>query len=149
VEWVASLGFDLPIDRLPERNAYRSQQIALEATRRGHEQLQDVIRVGIRDTLRAARSTREGFEINENAVALARRRVENARMNLEAGRADTRDILEAQTALLDAQNATTRSLIDFTLARLALYRDMELVSVDASGIHIDDTLFRSWSETRR
>jgi outer membrane protein TolC len=149
VEWVASLGFDLPIDRLPERNAYRSQQIALETTRRAHEQFEDVIRVGIRDTLRAARSTREGFEINENAVALARRRVENARMNLEAGRADTRDILEAQTALLEAQNAATRSLIDFTLARLALYRDMELVSVDASGIQIDDTLFRDWSETRR
>ncbi|MDP6409428.1 MAG: TolC family protein [Planctomycetota bacterium] len=149
VAWVASLGFDLPVDRLPERNAYRSQQIALEATRRAHEQLEDVIRVGLRDTLRSARSTREGHEINENAVALAERRVANAGMNLEAGRASTRDILEAQTALLEAQNAATRSLIDFTLARLALYRDMELLIVDEEGIDVDETLFEDWSETRR
>ncbi|MDP6539487.1 MAG: TolC family protein, partial [Planctomycetota bacterium] len=146
VTWEASLGLDLPVDRLPERNAYRSQQIAHQAACRAHEQLEDVIRVGLRDTLRSALSTGEAHEINRNAVALAERRVANARMNLEAGRASTRDILEAQTAFLEAQNAATRSLVDFTLARLVLYRDMELLVVDEGGISIDDEPFERWNE---
>jgi len=135
--WGVGLDLELPVAKLPERNAYRATQIALEATRRNSEQLSDGIRVDLREALRDLEATREAYQIQENAVLLAERRVESARLKMEAGRADTRDILEAQEALLEAQNAATGALIDYTLARLALYRDMELLRVDASGIAID------------
>ena len=68
---------------------------------------------------------------------LAERRVDSARLNLEAGRASTRDLLEAQEALVSAQNAAIRSGIDKLLAELAFYRDLELLRIGPDGIWID------------
>ena len=64
--------------------------------------------------------------------------IEKARLKLEAGRADTRDLLEAQRDLLDAQNSATSALVEYTLGRLALYRDLELLRVDEQGLHADE-----------
>jgi outer membrane protein TolC len=128
------LDLDLPIERLPERNAYRAAEIELQAARRFAEEQADVIRADLRDLLREAIATRRVFEIQQRAVALAERRVESARLRLDAGRADTRDILEAQEDLLDAQNAATAALIDHHLAKLALLRDLELLRLDEQGL---------------
>lgn len=134
--WSLELGVDLPVGRLPQRNAYRSALIAAQASQRAAEQAADAIAADLRDALRTARTTLESYRIQRNAEALAARRVESTILNLEAGRADTRDILEAQESLVNAQNASTRALIDYALARLALFRDMELLRVDEEGITI-------------
>ena len=57
---------------------------------------------------------------------------------LQAGRADTRDLLEAQEALLQAKNSASSSLIDYNLSRLALFLDMELLRVDENGFHVEE-----------
>lgn len=134
--WSVGLGFDLPVGRLPQRNAYRNSLIAAQASRRVAEQFSDELAADLRDALRQARTTLESYHIQRNAEALAARRVESTQLNLLAGRADTRDILEAQDALVEAQNASTRALIDYVLARLTLFRDMELIRVDADGLHL-------------
>ena len=46
------------------------------------------------------------------------------------------DMLEAQDSLLLAQNALSGALIEYTLARLNLFLDMELLEFDATGIHL-------------
>lgn len=137
MEWSLGLGVVLPVNLLPERNAYRSSLINLQRARRDQQELSDVIKADLRDELRSARRTRLTYEIQRGAVVLAERRVESARLNLDAGRASTRDILEAQEALLEARNARTGALFDFTLARLALYRDMELLRIDEGGIRVE------------
>jgi outer membrane protein TolC len=133
---VLGVDLDLPIERLPERNAYRAAEIELEAARRSAEEQADVIRAELRELLREAIATRRVFEIQQRAVALAERRVESARLRLDAGRADTRDILEAQEDLLDAQNAATAALIDHHLAKLELLRDLELLRLDEQGLRV-------------
>jgi outer membrane protein TolC len=134
------LDIDLPIDRLPERNAYRAALVSLEAAERAAEELADVIAADIRLALRDTETTRETYTLQRGAVVLAERRVESARLRLDAGRATTRDILEAQEALLDAQNRATAALIDHRLAQLALFRDMEVLRVDERGIAVERTL---------
>jgi len=129
--------FDLPVNRLPERNAYRSNQIRLQEALRNAEQFGDEIRVEIRDALRTFRTTQESWRIQRRAVELAERRVESARLTLEAGRASTRDLLEAQDDLLEAQNQAIAALIDFSLARLDLYLDMELLTIHEAGIQLE------------
>jgi outer membrane protein TolC len=138
--WSVSAALDLPLDRIAERNAYRASLIALEATRRSSEELADSIQAALRASLREAASTRETLEIQRGAVTLAERRVESTRLNLDAGRADTRDILESQEALLEAQNAVTAARIDYHLARLALWRDVEALRVDEAGLHVERAL---------
>ena len=71
---------------------------------------------------------------------LSQRRVESAKLNLDAGRADTRDVLDAQESLVNAENAVTSALINFTLARLDLYLQLELLRVDETGLFVAEEL---------
>jgi outer membrane protein TolC len=134
--WGVGLDYRFPFERLPERNAWRSAIVRHEAARRDAEESADRIRADLRDDLRQTITQFEGWRIQENSVALAERRIESTRLQLDAGRADTRDLLEAQESLLAAQNAATAARIDYTLARMGLYLDMELLRVDDSGIRL-------------
>ena len=132
--WSLGLGLDLPVGQLPERNAYRSSLISLDSARRSAESFGDSIRVSLRDALREAATAFRTYNIQLESVALAERRVESTNLRLEAGRAEIRDILEAQEALLDSRNSVTNSLVEFQLAKLALYRDTEHLEVGEEGI---------------
>ena len=135
--WDVDLTFDAPWNRLPERNTYRAALITLQAARRRAEQDADTIRADLRDSLRRLQAARAGYEIQSGAVVLAQRRVESTELNLEAGRASTRDVLEAQEDLLAANNAETSALADYILSGLALFRDMELLRVSEEGLSIE------------
>jgi outer membrane protein TolC len=55
-------------------------------------------------------------------------------MFLDAGRAQIRDLLEAQDALLSAQNALTASVVSYRVAELAIQRDTGVLEVDEKGL---------------
>jgi len=141
-EWSLGLGLDLPIDTLPERNAYRSTLISRDANRRAAEAFGDSIRVSLRESLRSAETSFRSFIIQRESVILAERRAESANLRLEAGRADTRDILEAEEDLLSARNSLTSALIDYELARLALWRDTEHLGVGDAGFTFEPIVRR-------
>jgi len=134
--WGVGLDYSLPWERLPQRNAYRESLVRFEVAHRNSVEAEDRIRAELRDDLRQTVTQLESRSIQENAVQLAERRIESTRLQLDAGRADTRDLLEAQESLLSAQNAATASRIDYTLARMGLYLDMELLRLDETGIRL-------------
>jgi outer membrane protein TolC len=136
VDWIVNLDLDLPIDRIPERNAYRDALITLAERGRSAEESADRVTSELRDALRNRDAARASFRIQSGSVVLAERRVESAALNLVAGRASTRDVLEAQESLLSAQNTLAGALTDTILAGLFLYRDMELLEVTAGGIEV-------------
>ncbi len=144
--WFASLGLDLPLDRLNERNAYRQSLIDVARAERELDESADQIEANVRNALRTTSTTRESYQIQRGAVTLAERRVESAELSLLAGRASTRDLLDSQEDLLEAQNAQTSALIDFSLARLGLYLSMELLRVDEQGIEVDTHLLAAGEE---
>jgi len=53
---------------------------------------------------------------------------------LKSGRAKTRDLLEAQDALLAAQNSLTAALIRHAIANLSFYRDVAILEVRPDGM---------------
>ena len=65
---------------------------------------------------------------------LAQRRVASTNLFLEAGRAEIRDLLEAQEALVTAQNALTAALVSYRVNELALQRDLGVLEVDHQGL---------------
>lgn len=123
-DWSAGIDLDLPLDRLPERNAYRSALINQARSERDLSLDIDQIKLDVRDAWRTLQQVRESYDIQKNSLTLARRRVDSTTLLLQAGRADTRDLLDSQAALVEAQNALIRALTDHTLARLEFFRDI-------------------------
>jgi outer membrane protein TolC len=135
--WAGSLDLDLPLDRKAERNIYRATLIEVERAKRAEELARDRARLELYDSWRALEQERLSFDIAEQGVALAARRLEEQLLLGELGRGEARDLVDAQEDLVDAQNQRTATLIDHTLARLRLWRDMGILYVKPDG---------SWAE---
>jgi len=131
--YTAGLLLDLPLERTAERNAYRNSFIALERAARDVQELEDQIKLQVRNALRTLLQARESYVIQARAVILARRRVASTGLFLDAGRAQIRDVLEAQESLVSAQNALTAALVNYRVAELELQRDMGVLEVDEKG----------------
>jgi len=125
---------DLPLERTAERNVYRTSLIALERAVRDAQELEDEIKFQIREALRALLEARETARIQAEAVRVAERRVISTDLFLQAGRAEVRDVLEAQEALISAQNALTAALVQYRVAELELQRDLGLLYVNEEGL---------------
>ncbi len=128
------LSLDLPIERTAERNDYRNALIELEGATRAVAIREDEIKVAVRGRLRTLLSSRESLQIQAKALEVAQNRVDSANISLEAGRAQIRDILEAQDALVSAQNSLTTAVISYRINELRLQQDMDLLQVNEKGL---------------
>jgi outer membrane protein TolC len=126
----AGVEADLPLTRLPERNDYRAAFVSLDRVRRAHSLLSDQVVQQIYSAWRRLEEARESRRIQVRSVELAERRVESTTMLLDAGRAEVRDLLEAQAALLRARNALLAVLVDYRVALLELWRDMDRLAFE-------------------
>jgi outer membrane protein TolC len=124
----------LPLERTAARNRYREAWIGLEAAVRQLQELEDDVKGDVRGALRDLVAARESVVTQAKAVVVAQRRVDSTDMLLQAGRAEIRDVLEAQTDLVDAQNEYTTALVEYRVAELELQRDTGLLSVSHDGI---------------
>ncbi|MCE5186810.1 MAG: TolC family protein [Planctomycetaceae bacterium] len=125
---------ELPLDQKSERNAFRRAQIAYTQAQRQYQQSVDEVKLEVRNAYRGLIEAARRYGIQKISLDLARRRVESASMLFEAGRAQARDLLEAQDALLSAQNETTATLVDYMIAKLSFYRDIELLKIRPDGL---------------
>lgn len=126
----AGLQLDLPFERLLQRNAYRTTLITFERTLRSLGLTLDTARESVRQGIRTLDQLQQNYIIQTNALELANRRVAVSDMLLQAGRAQTRDQLEAQTAQLLAQNAVTQVLVDYLTVRLRFLVDVGVLRID-------------------
>ena len=135
-----TLKVDLALERTAERNAYRNALIALEGAVRDWQRAEDGLKAMVREDMRALSQTREQLRIQSRAVELAARRVRNQDLLLEAGRADMTDLLDAQAALLAAQNSLDRAITDHRVQELSLRRDIGALdaTVDGAWTESDD-----------
>jgi len=127
---------DLPFDRKLERNAYREALIALEQSQRGYQNDEDEVKLDVRQAYRDLLEAAERYQIQSNSLALAEKRVESTNMLIEAGRATTRDLLESQDALIEAQNAVTSALVGHAIAKLNFFRDIGVLQVNPDGMWV-------------
>ena len=136
----ALLSIDLPLERTSEQVSYRTSLIRFEQAVRDVQALEDRIKLDVRNGLSRLLEGRESIVIQAEAVKVARRRVASTSEFLEAGRAEVRDVLEAQDALVTAQNALTEALVSYRVNELALQRDLGVLAVDHRGLWHEPTL---------
>ncbi len=134
----AGLSLELPLDRKAARNNYRQALINYEVAKRKLAEQIDRTKLEVRNAIRNLEQAEQSYQIQKNSLSLAERRVESTSLLQQAGRASTRDVLDARDALLEAQNALTSALVDHYYARLDLYLAMEAIKIDDNGIwHIE------------
>ena len=83
---------------------------------------------------RDLKETSESYRIQQVGLRLAERRLEQQRLLLDYGRGTVRLLLESEDALVQAQNAVTRALIDHLIAKLSFFRDIGILQVRPDGM---------------
>jgi outer membrane protein TolC len=126
----AGLELDLPFNRRTQRNNYRSTLIRFESELRTLTISLDDTRDAVREGIRSLEQLRQNFVIQKEALRLANERVNSIRFLIESGRAQIRDELEAQNALLSAQNSVTRVMVDYFDARLKFLIDVGVLNME-------------------
>lgn len=131
--WSVGLDYDAPFDRKAERNAYRSSLINLAQSQRNLELNEDQVKLQVRQAWRDLEQAKRSYEIRQLGVQLNERRVEEEQLKFLAGLGTARDRIDAQNDLVSAKNDLIDALINHTLARLRLYRDMGILFVKEDG----------------
>jgi outer membrane protein TolC len=130
----ALLTLDLPFERTAEAVTYRNSFILLEQAVRDVQDLEDSVKLAVRSRLSELIEARETLYIQAKAVALATKRVKSITLFMDAGRAETRDLLEAQDALLAARMGLTTARVNYRIAELEIQRDMGVLAVTDTGL---------------
>lgn len=150
------LSGELPLVRRAERNQYRAALIAYQRSRRALQATEDFILNEVRTDLRALRVLGENYRIQQRAVEVAFDQVENSLDVLQAppeggavrpgqgaqgagnAAALTQQLERAQNSLLQAQNGVYTVWVNYLIARMRFYRDIERLPLDARGVWIDE-----------
>ncbi|MEN6307650.1 MAG: TolC family protein [Anaerohalosphaeraceae bacterium] len=125
---------DLPFDRKAERNNYRESLITLIQRQRDYEDGIDNVKLDVRNNYRSLVESAQRYKIQQLSLDLAAERVKSTSLLFQAGRVQTRDVLDSQNSLLSAQNSKTSTLVDYNIAKLSFYRDIEVLSVKPDGL---------------
>ncbi len=130
---VARLTLDYDLDQTDNRDNYRVALLALSKARRDLEGFLDEVRLAVREQYRTLRRSHRNYQIELERVRVARRGRKLALLQQKEGLADTRDVLEAEEALRQAQNGLTAELVRYTSTRLRFLATLGLIQVDQQG----------------
>ncbi len=132
-DYSAALELDLPVDQMSERTAYRRALIDYEVAVRAYELAIDNAKLGVLDAWRALEQAERNYDISMASVRINERRVEEAELRAELGTGNIQDTVDAQNDLINSRTQLTSAIIDHNIAKLALWRDVGLLSVSDDG----------------
>jgi len=150
----AGIRFDAPFNRLVERNDFRQQLIFYQQLRRGMIQYEDGVNRDLRRILRELDYLERNLEIQRRAVAIAIRRVDQTRENLnrptpppipgqpqaQFGPTAAINLLTALSDLRSSQNAFMSVWLSYYATRLRLFQDLGVMRIDQNGLWIEESL---------
>ena len=131
------VSLDLPLNRKLERNRYRSTIITFERQLRALALFLDNLKSDLREDLRTLELSLQTYDIQTRAKQLADRRVESSQLSLQAGRVQVRDVVDAQTAKVQAYNAATAALVEYHLTRMRLLLDLGILKTGKEKFWLD------------
>ncbi len=136
-DFSAGVEVDLHLDQKPARNSLRAAQIDLQSSERALELAEENVRKQVRSAWRALEVARKQYALAQDALKLSEGRLELETALYAADRGNSRDLIDAQTAYINARDQITASLIAHTIARIQLYRDMGVLFIRKDGSWAD------------
>ncbi len=147
------LNTELPITRIQQRNNYRASLIAFQRQRRALQEAEDLTVQTVNGELYLLREYAEAYRLQQRQLELAYLTIDSSLESLQAPVAPTvagqtrstqdgpaaltSQLLAAQRSLPTAQNGLLTVWTNYLDQRLQLYRDLELMPLDARGVWID------------
>jgi hypothetical protein len=147
-----TINAQLPLVRRVERNNYRAALISYQRQRRTLQAFEDNIANDVRSDIRELRTIAELYRIQQRLIELGYSQVDNAQAILlappapgtqtDAGSAAalTQQVLQAQSALLTAQNTLYTIWVNYLSSRMTLYLDLESMQLDERGVWTDELI---------
>ncbi|MDZ7618788.1 MAG: TolC family protein, partial [Patescibacteria group bacterium] len=141
------LQFDAPLTRLAERNAYREVLIDYDRARREYYAYEDAVTQSLRETLRTIQLNQLDFELAREAVQVAIAQVEITQLRLQRppkpgeeqtfGATTARDLVQALSGLLSAQDSFLNLWVNYEAQRMNLDLDLGTMRLDDRGVWLD------------
>jgi hypothetical protein len=146
------LNGELPLVRRLERNNYRTALIAWQRQRRSLQAAEDQVLLEVRNQLRQLRVQSENYKIQQRAIQVAYSQRDNSIETLRApsqpgqttaaaassAAALTQQLLNAQSRVPQNENQLYAVYVNYQIARLQLFRDLELMPLDNRGVWTDE-----------
>lgn len=132
--WSAGLSLEIPLDRVNERNSYRSAQISHGQAGRSLEEFEDELVIEIETAIRELKRRWQSLEIQGQQIEVQGRTTRIAEIQFNQGEIENRDFLEAKQALLEAENSLISERVDFEITRLRLLMDLGILFIDENGM---------------
>lgn len=141
----AALRFDAPLTRLSERNTYRQALIDYQRARMDYYAFEDRVSKNLREVLRTLELKRKNLEIRREAVWAAAVQIELNQEIRNLGQASSqasgataaRDVVQALSDLLTAQNDFLSIWVTYEALRRGLDFDLGTMRLDATGMWVD------------
>ncbi len=131
--WRTGLNLELPLDRLKERNDLRSSLIRKRRAKRAYEQARDVV---VEDVRRAMRRVQQQDQLLQFQIVdrkLAQQRLRAAKFRYERSLVASLEVVDAQNALLGAQNRLAQAEDEYKVAILQFWRDTDTLRIGEDG----------------
>lgn len=127
---------DLPFNRRVQRNAFRQNLINYQASLRQLMLLEDNVKLGVRNDLRALSLDQEQYKVDVASAGLAYERVVSTELErrLGIGGVTARDYLQAQDAYISALSSVASRHINYIVDRMQLFLDTEVLAVNERGL---------------
>lgn len=143
------LQFTAPLDMVQERNAYRTAQINYQRARRAYMELEDNIKLAVRNEWRALQRLRRNFETSRQNLRIAAIQLDSAietfNQPVRSGTQPTGggqqnlglNLIQALDSVLQAQNNLIQIWVQYEQNRINIHRDMDIMQIDERGLWVD------------
>lgn len=128
------LALDIPLDRVRERNSYKSQLISHRRALRSLDEFRENLVLEIRSAFRELKRRESSLDIQRELIFDQEKNLKIARIRFEQGTIGNRDVVEAQESLTDARNSLIQEQVNYEIARLQLLRDLGILFIDDKGM---------------
>jgi outer membrane protein TolC len=127
----------IPFDRVNEQIAARRADLNLDSVKRGYTLFRANVMSSVRSVLRNIRRIEDSIQIQKKILVAAEKRVSVAEIRFRQGTRPSRDVVEAQEDLLNAQNTYLQFIVDYEISTLELARAIGILRIDTKGVPIE------------
>ena len=135
--WGVGVVFSMPMGNRVARSTYKKEQYELEKVVLELEEQEREVLFVLREVIREVKTSLKRIETTGKARSLAEKKVEAETERFRLGLTTTRNLLEFQKDLADAQNKELKAIVDYNKALVEMARVQGTLLLDRK-IHLSD-----------